>query len=125
MYVYVDRYLVPSLMDFPHIPITKQFDVMAVTETWLTFQISSDTLHIDELSFHTRDRTGRGGGIGVFVKSELQSEVLDIPEFDADEVEMWLQINIGKNRTLLGAIYRLPKKSVEKFLTITFITTLS
>lgn len=116
------RSLIPSLMDLSYILTTKSFDVMAVTETWLTSQIPSNTLHIDGFSFYRRDRIGRGGGIGAFVKSELHSEILDIPEFDTNEVEMlWLRVNLGNlgnSRTLLGVIYRPPQRSIEKFLTI-------
>ena len=49
-----------------------EYDVIAITESWLSPDISVDStdLHIDSYTFYRKDRfnaNNRGGGVGVFV----------------------------------------------------------
>ena len=40
-----------------------QFDIIAVTETWLTTAVSDDDIGLDNYNVYRKDRQGRGGGV--------------------------------------------------------------
>ena len=53
-----------------------EYDVIAITESWLSPDISVDStdLHIDNYTFYRKDRfnaNNKGGGVGVFVTNNL------------------------------------------------------
>nr|CAI5832097.1 unnamed protein product [Callosobruchus analis] len=52
------------------------FDVVGVTETWLTSDISNDQIKIQNYDCYRCDRSTRGGGVALFVKSCYQCSVI-------------------------------------------------
>lgn len=86
----------------------KDFDVLAVSETWLNSDVGSDVVQIGGYNFHRCDRSeGRGGGVGIYVKDSFHSENLPLQQ-EVDGFEnLWVKIKINCKVTLLvGVIYR-------------------
>ena len=46
-----------------------QFDVIGVTETWLTSDVTDEDIQIENYEVFRRDRNSRGGGVCVYVRT--------------------------------------------------------
>nr|CAI5855517.1 unnamed protein product [Callosobruchus analis] len=70
-----------------------RYDIFAVTETWLNKDILSEAVAIDGYEFYRRDRAGRGGGVGFYVKNSLQCNSLDFHMENAGNLEhLWISV---------------------------------
>jgi len=59
-------------------------DILAVTETWLT-DATANQIHIPGYSFIYSCRpSGRGGGVGFFIKTHIKCNLMDIPKNQFD-----------------------------------------
>ena len=59
---------------------SQDFDIAAVTETWLTKNIADADISIPGYNLYRCDRIRRkGGGVCVFVRDSLDSDVIDVP----------------------------------------------
>jgi len=89
------------------------FDVFAVSETWLNDKVLNDQLAI--LGFNSplrKDRKdSRGGGVAIFIAEHLP--FVRKSEYESDEFEcVWVEIALGKSKILCGAYYR-PESSAD------------
>ena len=87
--------------------------ILAITETWLTDEISDGEVAMDGYRLFRRDRrTGhQGGGVCVYVHHQLNVRVLN--KLDHPDLEMlWLEVKLGKERFNLGCLYRPPSTPV-------------
>ena len=83
------------------------FDVISVSETWLSDDIHSDSLLLQ--GFHPpvrQDRAGAAyGGVAVYVKSNLIVKPrpdLSVPLLEA----VWIETKLGQDTLLIGTFYR-------------------
>ncbi|VDP74126.1 unnamed protein product [Echinostoma caproni] len=89
---------------------TNRFDIVAVTETWLTTEILDSELLLSGMSLLRSDRPTRGGGVLLYHRSNLQCKQIDIP--DAAPDSLWCSLRLSKNdRCLTGVVYRPPASS--------------
>nr|CAH7732385.1 unnamed protein product [Callosobruchus chinensis] len=92
----------------------KNFDVVAVTETWLTPNYSSSVVNIPGYIFHRLDRDGRGGGVGFYIRSSFKSQVITVEQGDRTSIEMlWLKIFLGRKSIVVGVVYRPPRGNLD------------
>lgn len=93
---------------FSDIVTQHNFDVVATTETWLGAHIASDSCVVPGYTFHRCDRlTGRGGGVGIYVKNVYKCERLYLQDQVDGFENIWLKIKINHRICLgLGVIYR-------------------
>ena len=94
-------------------------DILAVSETWLD-EPSVDLIHIRGYNFVHRSRTtGRGGGVGLFVKDQLdyQSvELIDNSMHHHSYESLFLRFPQSNGSYFLsGVVYRPPGKDLEEF----------
>ena len=90
------------------------YDLICLSETWLNSTILNTALEVDGYKLFRRDRYNqRGGGICVFVKSNLPVTVLNnfIPQLTE---QLWLTIKLVIFHTL-GTFYRPPKQNMDDF----------
>ena len=93
-----------------------QPDVMFFTETW--FNERSDTI-VNGYQLHRTDRNSKGGGVAIYVKNEIVSFNVSLPELNSKNIEqLWITIRYGKESILLGCIYR-PHDYDDEYLTNT------
>ena len=95
--------------------IKYKFDVIVVTESWLS---KDDALHFYTIPSYNSEfyyRTGQsGGGIIVYVSEQLSYSVLENCNIGHCE-EVWLKIELGNVFITIGSIYRPPSFSVTHF----------
>ena len=85
--------------------------LLTLSETWLNEQISDSEISIEGYKIFRLDRADRGGGVAVYVKSELSLVRRDDLEIDGVE-GLWLELFLPKSRgILIGTLYRPPNSS--------------
>lgn len=82
--------------------------LIAVTETWLNKDISSDEVFPKSFNVLRKDRAARGGGVALLIKDTLRYEPL--PLIDTHE-SMWCKLFVGDVVLVIGVVYRPPRKS--------------
>lgn len=93
------RSLVAKFGEFERIVREGDYDVVAVTETWLNGSIGSELIRVPGYSLVRRDRPSRGGGVAIYFKSNLHvSHAGDLslsnPYFEA----IWISLKLKKKR---------------------------
>ena len=68
-----------------------QFDIIAVTETWLTTAVSDDDIGLDNYNVYRKYRQGRGGGVCIYVNTLLPCRRRSDLETDNLEV-VWIEV---------------------------------
>lgn len=77
------RSLSSSFAIFKEFVLGEGFDVVGVTETWLTKKIKSKDVEIPGYRFVRQDRVSRGGGVGIYIRGSIKFSVID-NEFTKD-----------------------------------------
>ncbi|VDP92339.1 unnamed protein product [Echinostoma caproni] len=89
---------------------TGQWDIIAVTKTWLTTDILDLELSLPGMTLLRRDRTTRGGGVLLYFSSKLQCEVIDYPTAVSDS--LWCKVRLSQRDIgLIGVVYRSPSST--------------
>lgn len=111
------RSLFTGFNDFTHMVQVKDYDVVMITETWLSENIDNNVINIPGYNFFRKDRKGRGGGVGAYVKSFLDVKVINF-DFGVTEALEFLFININlHNKTIVtGVFYRPPNTNPNTFI---------
>ena len=99
-----------SLEKFEHIRIelTEKYDIITLSETWLTSENSSEDYSIPNYDGPLRrDRADGYGGLAVWIKSNLYSKHRKDLEDNQFE-NLWLEIRNNNERFLLCCLYKPP-----------------
>ena len=118
------RSLVAHLSDIIGLLASHCFDVLALSETWLSDAIPSSALTISNYSLFRSDRKSslkqRGGGVAVYVKSDIRCMMLDNTNIFCDVSDsdplldfVGLHLIINYERIALFSIYRPPTCSLS------------
>ncbi|KAA3680178.1 uncharacterized protein DEA37_0009933 [Paragonimus westermani] len=90
--------------------------ILALTETWLSADISDNELHVPGYSLYRTDSSrGRMGGCAVFLSQKLPVPAV-VGEFTFPEKcdTLWIKLQLRKRDTLLtGVVYRSPSCSAS------------
>ena len=91
------------------------YDFIAVSETWLTPNITNDAVYMDGYTLVRKDRDGavRGGGVGIYIKNNFIFDVLDV---NANIENIWVSVKLGKTKFSIGCIYRSPNYNYNEFI---------
>ena len=89
------------------------FDVIALTETWLSSAISSDDIHLE--NYHSPERNDRlddpHGGVAVYIKDTLSYTRRHDLEINRLEC-VWVELKLLNNKNILvGVFYRPPSSN--------------
>ena len=97
------------------------FDVIFITETWLG---DTSVEHLDGFTSYRRDRAGGGGGgVIIYISNNICSSEFSFANVDCCPADLlatsrrsvvesvWVTIEVGSDRLLLGCIYRPPYAS--------------
>ena len=86
------------------------YHVVAVTETWANGGVCDAEMMIKGYTMYRRDRRGkegcRGGGVVMYVKDTLRSELNVVLTDDAFQESVWSDVWIGDKKVLIGTCYR-------------------
>nr|CAI5853738.1 unnamed protein product [Callosobruchus analis] len=80
--------------------------IVAVSETWLQGEIQDSEIHIDGYTVIRQDRSGRGGGVAIYIKQNLKYLVinLDVRNFEI----LAIRLNLNNRNIIFATIYRPP-----------------
>lgn len=92
------------------------FDIILVTETWLSERTPSDVISLAGYqSFRTNRFNQRGGGCMAYVKHEFTVSILSHSALDAVPDSLWLQLSLASQILYVGCIYRPPGRNYADF----------
>ena len=90
------------------------FDLIALTETWLVEDVSDCELSLPGMHVLRHDRPSRGGGVLIYYRQNFICSVLCGSYLSCTDI-LWCQLQLhGKDRLLIGVIYRPPNSSCER-----------
>ena len=106
------RSLLPKLDELRILARETKPACFCITETWLDDTVSDSENQIENYNVRRRDRNRRGGGVCVYVRSDLAFNPLD--ELYHDELEAtWIELILPKIKPIvLDAVYRPPQQTV-------------
>lgn len=86
-------------------------DIVGITESWATKDISDSELNINGYTIYRRDREhAKGGGVMLYVKDSLNTEVIN--DYTHRDVEsLFCKIGKGKCAFYIGVFYRPPNST--------------
>ena len=72
-------------------------------------------IYLDDYNLYRKDRTGsRGGGVCIYVKKSIKTVESDIWTTSNSFESIWIMIESGDERLLIGCAYRPPNSSSDK-----------
>nr|CAI5841258.1 unnamed protein product [Callosobruchus analis] len=90
------------------------YDILAITETWLNEDTLSDAFVIEGYRLWRKDRQGRGGGVGFYIKNSIQCRVMDFQIDDTGTLEyMWVSPIVNRTSYCVCVIYRPPRSRLD------------
>ena len=102
------RSLLPKLSEVQLLLSRTRASILAATETWLDSSISDGELDVPGFKILRRDRDRNGGGVALFIRSDIAFNPR--PDLSADNLEaLWIEILLPKTKGILvGVFYRPP-----------------
>lgn len=97
-------------------------DIICVTETWLTSNISDEMVAVEGYRVIRNDRSyARGGGISIYCKNDLRCRVIAASDLsDADEGDVteyvFAEVSFNHNKFLLGVVYNPPRNDCSEII---------
>ena len=93
--------------------ITTNLDlhVMMLSETWLKPSLPSKLVELPRYTLLRHDRCGRkmGGGVGMYVRNDIRTEVI-LTSSESSGIEfMFIELHIGQQKCVLGVVYWPPR----------------
>lgn len=111
------RSLFTGFIEFSALVINKQFDVVMVTETWLSDDVLSDIVAIPGYRFIRKDRSTRGGGVGAYINLSYKCHELTFDFLVSAQLEyLFIKINLPSFSLAIGTFYRPPNTNINNFL---------
>lgn len=104
--------IVPHVDEFREFFRNHDYDVIAVSETWLSVNVVDPQICLPSFHLHRNDRKRRhGGGVAVFVRNTLSSKTIALSENVLDALPEFLIIELWSvefKKVLLSVVYRPP-----------------
>lgn len=107
------RSLVSNFADFKQI-VFNNYDLITVSETWLTANISNEIVSLPGYNIFRCDRATRGGGIAIYVKGTFKANIVPVDVNNSEQ--LWLSFNFQNKKYVIGTLYRSPTLPVREFL---------
>lgn len=105
------RSICPKMSEIRMLCSKYKWSIFGCSETWLDDSVTDTELEIANYNLIRRDRNRKGGGVCVYVRSELSFNVIN--DLDNDLIEaVWIDILFPKCKPILiGSLYRPPDQS--------------
>ena len=100
------RSLFPKLDEVVNFVKTYNFSVFVVNESWLDESVGDLNIQIPGYNVVRRDRNRQGGGVCIYVMSNLKYTVLN--GYGIDIESAWICVNIDSGKVVVGTVYRPP-----------------
>ncbi|XP_031330766.1 uncharacterized protein LOC116161527 [Photinus pyralis] len=123
------RSLISTFHYFSDLVTDCNFDIIAVSETWLKPTISSASVQLPGYDLLRADRPTKGGGLCFYIKSHLKLKIINLdflPDNENSIEQLWISITINKIKVAVGVVYKPPNVSTthlnELELTLSHLT---
>ncbi|KAJ8914711.1 hypothetical protein NQ315_017421 [Exocentrus adspersus] len=108
------RSLLPKLVHLKSHVLTDAYDVLCLSETWLTQTISDNLISLDNYNLVRADRHGnRGGGVLLYIKKHIAYKILTV---NNNIEQLWIKFKLGGIQTAVGVLYRPWNVNVDYFI---------
>ncbi|CAG9763536.1 unnamed protein product [Ceutorhynchus assimilis] len=95
--------------------VHNKYDIISVSETWLSAGILDELIYLKGYKLYRRDRTsGRGGGVAVYVRSKFKSKIFALNKACGSE-QLWIVVKYLNCQFGIGTLHRPPKCSAADF----------
>ena len=113
------RSLSKNIVELAEVINKTDFDILAISETWLTKNTPKDRFTIDGFDIFRHDRASkRGGGCAIYVRNHYQAKIIKTP-CDKEIPEMlWLEVKVGAKNVAVGVLYKPPKIPYKVFVNL-------
>lgn len=108
------HYLYPKLDEIKTLLHNQtNIDILCLCETFLHDKFSDDELKIDGYNFVRKDRQRHGGGLIIYIKSNLS--FLHRTDLETNNLEtIWIELKNSKQKSfLIGYYYRQPSSTID------------
>lgn len=111
------RSLLASFDIFKDYFCVNSFDLVAVSETWLTGAVPTDLVLLEGYTLLRRDRLDgrRAGGVAIYLRNDFKYSLLNI-SVDVNFEHLWIKLFIGAVTVTVGVVYRPPSADVAMFI---------
>lgn len=103
------RSLLPKIHNIREHIANLNFDILAISETWLTNNIENDIISIEGYTVIRRDRPRRAGGVCIYIRKKYKYNII----YSDPEIE---QLWISLNNIAIGVLYRPEYTNYKYFL---------
>lgn len=108
------RSLLPKINQIRSVLEDNQYDILAITETWLSRHISNNLVNIEGYRIVRKDRVGRAGGVCFYISKSLNFKLVECN----DNIEqLWISVKTSNDITVYGVIYRPQTVEYKYFIT--------
>lgn len=104
------RSLLPKFTDVKNHIISNNYEIFAISETWLSRCVSDNVISVPNYHLLRKDRVGRGGGVCVYIKNTFSHRIIVC---NNSIEQLWFTVTIGKTRLGVGVVYN-PHRSCYK-----------
>lgn len=110
------RSLLNCFDDFLNFISNKDFDVIALSETWLTPDLPSTLIAVPQYTITRSDRPTRGGGLCFLVRNNISFKLVNT-DFILNKTleQLWINCKVNKINLFVGALYKPPLTSATSF----------
>ncbi len=108
------RSLTASFSDFSELAAEGDYEVVALSETWLNDEIAPkafDCLPLAGYQLLRKDRLGRGGGVALYIKDKYKvTEKFSLTSVKSSIEHIWVELKFRNKVIAVGSIYRPPNR---------------
>ena len=104
------RSLNKNILELKEIVRKTKFDVISISESWLTQNTPKDRFQIEGFKIFRNDRKNkRGGGVCVFVRDHYECKKIRIPNLPENPEMLWVEVTVKHKKIAIGTLYKAPK----------------
>lgn len=105
--------LAPKLDEFRLLFINSKVDVICISETWFSPEISNSAYKVEGYKLYRADRIGRErGGVAAYLRSDIYCEIECKSDIHSTSEYLFLKLHCDVERLLIGVVYR-PNKNID------------
>ena len=104
------RSIPKNIDEIRRLAVSVSFDILAVSETWLTNNVPNDRVLINGYNITRTDRNcnhkGRGGGVCFYVRSGITFKCIKVPSTTTQLEMLWIELTMSEKKIAVGVLYR-------------------
>ncbi|KAK9731868.1 hypothetical protein QE152_g13262 [Popillia japonica] len=92
--------------------LTYKYDIVVISETWLSANIPDDAISLQGFALVRRDRATRGGGVCIYYRSHLRATYIPC---ETSFEQAWVGFQLGNRKVAVGVFYNPPDEYYKSF----------